>query len=221
MTLCAFADERLAYGDRTVLDAVSLSFRPGERLVLIGRSGAGKSTLLSAIHGRLVDRGERVSLVPQDHALVPQLSVHHNVRMGRLEDHGAVYNLVSLVRPFAADRAAVRSILEEVGLAAEAGRAVETLSGGQKQRTAIARAFHRGGSVLIGDEPLSAVDGQQGRALLGRIEARFPTTVLAMHDVELALAHASRVIGLARGRLAFDLPPHDVRPELIDELYRT
>ncbi|MGD5588085.1 ATP-binding cassette domain-containing protein, partial [Xanthomonas citri pv. citri] len=163
---------------------------------LLGRSGAGKTTLLNAVHDRLIGAGQRVALVPQDHALVPPLSVVRNVLMGRLDDHGALANLASLIRPRRADRAEIVAILAELGLSAEADRAVEGLSGGQKQRTALARALFRGGGVLIGDEPVSAVDGVQAVRLLDRVRARFSTSVLGLHDMDHARAFATRLIGL-------------------------
>ena len=103
MTLAVLQRETLGYGRTAVLPEVSFALAPGERVVLLGRSGAGKSTLLNAVHDRLAV-SHRVALVPQDHALVPQLSVLRNVLMGRLDDHGAFYNLSNLLRVRAADR---------------------------------------------------------------------------------------------------------------------
>lgn len=211
--------ESLGYGASVVLEGVSFRLAPGERVVLLGRSGVGKTTLLTAVHDRLVASGERVALVPQDHALVPQLSVVRNALMGRLDDHGALYNLANLIHTRGADRAAILEILRELGLEAEADRAVEGLSGGQKQRTALARAFYRGGAVLIGDEPLSAVDETQAAALLQRIAERFPTVVLALHDVALALGFATRIIGLQAGGVVFDGAPEMLARRRIDALY--
>ncbi|WP_299361110.1 ATP-binding cassette domain-containing protein [uncultured Paracoccus sp.] len=144
MTLPLIDRESLGYGATVVLSGISFALAPGERVVLLGRSGAGKTTLLGTIHDRLVATGTRVALVPQDDALVPQLSVVKNTLMGRLDDHGALYNLTNLVRVRRADRAAILPILADVGLEPEAERPVEGLSGGQKQRTALARAFFRG-----------------------------------------------------------------------------
>ena len=73
MTLAVLQRETLGYGRTAVLPEVSFALAPGERVVLLGRSGAGKSTLLNAVHDRLAV-SHRVALVPQDHALVPQLS---------------------------------------------------------------------------------------------------------------------------------------------------
>lgn len=212
--------ETLGYGAVPVLSDVSFALTPGERVVLLGRSGAGKSTLLSAVYTRLTAAGSRVALVPQDLALVPQLSVVKNALMGRLDDHGTVYNLTSLLRTRAADRTEILALLAGLGLEDEADRAVEGLSGGQKQRTALARALYRGGDTLIADEPLSALDETQGAALLARISERFPTAVVALHHVAQATAFATRFVGLREGRIVLDAPADAVSAGEIDALYR-
>lgn len=215
--------EALGYGaspnGRVVFKDVRFALAPGERVALLGRSGAGKTTLITALHGRAQAAGWRVALVPQDHGLVPQLSVLRNALMGRLDDHRTLYNLATMVRPRALDRAAVLAILDELGLAFEADRAVEALSGGQRQRTALARAFFRGGDVLLGDEPVSALDAAQGAMLLRRIADRFPASVLALHDVAQARAVATRLVGLRQGRVTFDAPPEAVTDAEVEALY--
>lgn len=209
----------LGYGGAPVLSGVRLHVAPGERVALLGRSGSGKSTLLAALHRAALARGLRVALVPQDTALVPQLSALRNVLMGRLDDHGAWRNLRTLIRPAAPDRAAALADLARVGLTPEADRAVEGLSGGQAQRVALARAIHRGGDLILGDEPLSAVDPRQAEALAALIRGAFPTAILALHDVAIARAFATRVIGLRQGAFLFDLPVTDLDAARIEALY--
>ena len=219
MSLAGFSRETLGYGAGTVLEEVSLTLSPGERLVLLGRSGAGKTTLLNAFHDRLVAGGHRVALAPQDHALVPQLSVLRNVLMGRLDDHGAAYNLTNLIRPRRADREAVEALLGELGLSGQIDQPVEALSGGQRQRTALARALYRGGAVLVADEPVSAVDGGQAVALMDLMQARFPTAVVALHDVALARRFATRLVGIRQGRIVMEGAPAALAPGTLDALY--
>ncbi|MBU2961481.1 ATP-binding cassette domain-containing protein [Citreicella sp. C3M06] len=218
MTLLSLDRETLGYGHMAVLRELSLTLCAGERVVLLGRSGAGKSTLLGAVHDRLAP-GNRVALVPQDQALVPQLSVLRNVMMGRLSDHSAWRNLRALVCPPRTDRDGVAKVLDAVGLAPEIDRPVGQLSGGQKQRVALARAFWRGGAVLIGDEPVSAVDETQAQALLAQMQGRFDTSMLALHDVALARGFATRLVGIARGGILFDAPPQEVSDADIAALY--
>lgn len=209
----------LGYGGTPVLRSVRLNVAPGERLALLGRSGSGKSTLLAALREAILARGLRVALVPQDTALVPQLNALRNVLMARLDDHGALYNLRTLIRPRPADRDAALAALDRVGLLPEAPRLVEGLSGGQKQRVALARALHRGGDVILGDEPLSAVDPRQADTLAGVIRDTFSTAVLALHDVTIARAFATRVIGLRDGVFLFDLPVTHLDAAQVEALY--
>ncbi len=209
----------LGYGAAPVLRGITLALAPGERVVLLGRSGAGKSTLLTALFRALSAQGRRVALIPQDHALVPQLSALRNVLMGRLDDHGAFYNLTTLIRPRGADRRAAMAVLRQVGLANAADSAVETLSGGQRQRTALARALYRGGDVLLGDEPLSAVDPVQAVGLAATLRQSFATAVLALHDVDMALDYATRIVGLKHGAILFDAPVSEVPRAQIEALY--
>ena len=209
----------LGYGGTPVLAGVRLHVAPGERVALLGRSGSGKSTLLSALYGAAAGRGMRIALVPQDAALVPQLSALRNVLMGRLNDHGAWRNLRTLIRPAAPDRAAALADLDRVGLMPEADARVESLSGGQKQRVALARALHRGGDLILGDEPLSAVDPRQAQELAALLRAAFPTAILALHDVAVARAFATRVIGLKQGVFLFDLPVDQLDASRIEALY--
>ena len=209
----------LGYGGTPVLAGVRLHVAPGERVALLGRSGSGKSTLLSALHGAAAGRGMRIALVPQDAALVPQLSALRNVLMGRLDDHGAWRNLRTLVRPASPDRAAALADLDRVGLTLQADARVESLSGGQKQRVALARALHRGGDLILGDEPLSAVDPRHAQELAALLRAAFPTAILALHDVAVARAFATRVIGLKQGVFLFDLPVDQLDASRIEALY--
>ena len=80
------------------------------------------------------------------------------------------------------------------------------LSGGQQQRVSVARALFNGRPIVIGDEPVSALDPVQGAAVLGRLAERHETLVLALHDLPLALAHATRILVLDGGRIALDAP---------------
>lgn len=219
MTLAEFQGESLGYGRGVVLEDVTLRLSVGERVVLLGRSGAGKTTLLNALYDRMTASGVRVALAPQDHALVPQLSVLRNALMGRLDDHGWAYNLLTLIRPRRTERAAIADVLAQVGLGDQIDRAVGTLSGGQKQRTALARALYRNGQVLIADEPVSAVDETHAAALLQLMRDSVSTSVLALHDVGLARAFATRLIGIRTGRIVLDAPPDQITPEQIAALY--
>jgi len=169
----------------------------------MGRSGAGKSTLLGLLYAQ---RPHDVALVPQASALVKPLSVFHNVYMGRLDRHSTAYNLRNLVWPAASKVAEVREVLASVGLEAEIFSPAGALSGGQQQRTSVARALYNGRPVLVGDEPVSALDRVQGSEVLSRLRRHHKTIVLALHDVHLALEHADRIVVLEHGRKIIDQP---------------
>ncbi len=189
------------YAGRAVLHDINLTISAGERVAVMGKSGAGKSTLLNLIHARLTDR---VALIPQAAALVKTLSVFHNVYMGRLDRYPTWHNLRTLVWPARRDVAEIKSMLELVGLADKLFERAGTLSGGQQQRASVARALYNDRAIVIGDEPVSALDRHQGAEILGKLCARHDTAILAMHDIPLALAHADRVVVIEEGRIVLD-----------------
>ena len=194
---------RAGYGGRPVLFDIDLTVRVGERIALMGRSGAGKSTLLGLLYAQ---RPQDVALVPQASALVKPLSVFHNVYMGRLDRHSTAHNLRNLVWPAASKVAEVHEVLASVGLEGEIFSAAGALSGGQQQRTSVARALYNGRPVLVGDEPVSALDRVQGSDVLWLLKRHHKTLVLALHDAHLALEHADRIVVLEHGRKIIDQP---------------
>jgi phosphonate transport system ATP-binding protein len=208
--------ENAGYNGRNVLHDLTLSIKAGERIALIGASGAGKSTLLRLLYERCP---AETALVPQDLGLVNALSVFHNVYMGRLHRNSTWHNLRNLVRPLKPELAAVRAILEKLRLEEDLFSTVGALSGGQQQRTAVGRALYQDSAVMLGDEPVSAVDEHQARQILESLNENSRTVVLAMHDRALALAHTSRVIGLRDGKVVMDQPTAGLKPADLDDLY--
>lgn len=205
------------YPDRRVLNDVHLRIDAGERIAIVGESGAGKTTLL-----RLVRTACAVpaAYVPQDLGLVQALTVFHNVYMGRLHQRSALRNLRTLFWPAAADVESVQTVLTPLRMSNELFSAVRRLSGGQQQRTAMARALYNDATLLIGDEPVSAVDDHQARAVLALAAQQKQTVVLALHDRALALSFADRIIGLDGGRIVMDQPTAGMQPGDLDGLYR-
>jgi phosphonate transport system ATP-binding protein len=197
------------YDGRTVLSGIDLEVRSGERVALMGRSGAGKSTLLGLLHAQ---RPAVIALVPQAAALVRPLSVFHNVYMGRLDRYSTFHNLKTLVVPGKSEIEAIGAVLSRVGLADKMFAQAGALSGGQQQRTSVARALYNGRRILLGDEVVSALDNSQGAEILGELCGGHETLVLALHDVELALAHTSRIVVLEHGRKIIDAPSASLRP---------
>jgi phosphonate transport system ATP-binding protein len=197
------------YDGHTVLHDINLTIHAGERIAVMGRSGAGKSTLLHLLHKSLA---EQVALIPQAAALVKTLSVFHNVYMGRLDRRPTWYNLRTLVWPRPDDVAEIESILDRVDLADKLFAAAGTLSGGQQQRTSVARALYNGRPIVIGDEPVSALDRVQAADILAKLCARHETAILALHDIPLALANVGRIVVIDEGRIVLDAPAQMLSP---------
>jgi sulfonate transport system ATP-binding protein len=185
------------FGDRVVLDDLDLDIGRGEFVAMIGRSGSGKSTLLRALAG--LDRDVTgslgvagpVAVAFQEPRLVPWQRVLANVALGlRVPEPARV----------------AAAALEEVGLTERAAAWPLTLSGGEAQRASLARALVRSPSLLLLDEPFSALDAltriTMHRLVLTLWERHRPAVLLVTHDVDEALALADRVLVLHDGRIA-------------------
>jgi phosphonate transport system ATP-binding protein len=216
--LLQFVNQDLGYDQGPVLRDVNIAIHAGDRIALVGESGAGKSTLLAAIQERLL---KQAALIPQSPGLVSSLSVFHNVYMGRLNQHPTWYNLLNLAWPRPKEVAVIRRLVERLGLEHKLFEPTGSLSGGQQQRVAVCRALHQQGDLVLGDEPVSAVDYRQARNVLDALHEGFPTVVLAMHDLELALSYATRIIGLQSGRVVFDEVNDGLEVRDLDFLYKT
>ncbi len=190
-----------SFGGERVIGPLSLRVKQGEKVALVGKSGAGKSTLMRLIHERV---NRESSLVPQDLGLVNALPVFHNVFMGQLDKHPTWYSTVTLIRPFSGDRDKVRKLLKALGMSEKLWLPTASLSGGQRQRVAIARALYRNAPVLLADEPISALDGPMAHLVMALLRERFATSVIALHDVEMALKYCNRIVGIQDGQVALD-----------------
>jgi ABC-2 type transport system ATP-binding protein len=200
------------FGSRVALSDVSFDARGGELIACIGPNGAGKTTLLTILAGiKQPDGGTvrrpqgAVGWVPQDAALYRKLSVAENLRLfARLEGVDDV-------------DAAVGRMLTQTGLTERADEPIERLSGGNRQRVNIAIGLLAEPSVLLLDEPSSALDPRQRERLWSFISglAGFGTTVVyATHNVLEAEQYADRVLVLADGERLFWGRPQELQPEV-------
>ncbi|HEU4371444.1 MAG TPA: ABC transporter ATP-binding protein [Methylomirabilota bacterium] len=206
------------YGHVTAVDDVSLSIRAGEIVALLGPSGCGKTTLLRVVAGfvrqsagsvRIDERPidhlpanlRNVGIVFQNYALFPHMTAADNVAYG-LQARGI---------PRAEVRRTVERFLEVVRLTGLRDRLPRHLSGGQQQRVAVARALAVEPTVLLLDEPFSALD--KGLRLdmqieLKRLQRQFGlTAILVTHDQDEAMSVADRIAVMSHGRVEqFDTP---------------
>lgn len=216
MSLFQLDNVDVAYNGDPILKNISLSIDEGEKLLVMGPSGAGKTTLLRKL---FEVKPEKTAFIHQDFALVPQLSVFHNIYAGRLDANGWVRNLRNLVKPRDADTEEVGSIADRVGLGSHMWIRVSELSGGQQQRTAVARAIYRGVDVILADEPVASVDPRQSTEILDLLIGSADTVVVTLHNISLGMETFSRAIGLKNGRLQFDTPSSSVTRKSIEQLY--
>ena len=207
----------LGYKQSSVLRNISLEINEGERVALVGESGAGKSTLLAALQAQMQNKA---ALIPQDLGLVNNLSVFHNIYIGRLNSYSSVYNLLNLAWPQRREVQKIKPLVEQLGLVDKLFKPAGELSGGQQQRTAICRALFQGGSAIIGDEPVSAVDKHMANIIMKTLIAKFTTVVLAMHDVDLAIKFSTRIIGIKDSAICFDQSTIDLTRQDLDFLYQ-
>ncbi len=225
------------------LRGLSLTIERGEQVAVIGPSGAGKTTLLQVLacalpptsgHVRLDDaspwalprcalqrlRG-RLLLAPQVPPLPPRQRVITAVLAARLPAMGLWASLRSLFYP--SDIPAAFEALERFDLGDKLFDRVDRLSGGERQRVGLARALVAPAELWLVDEPLSALDPARSRlameSLVQAASARRATLVSTLHQVDMALAHFPRIIGLRDGQLAFDLPATEVSTERLAQLY--
>jgi phosphonate transport system ATP-binding protein len=235
---------RKVFPDGTVaVDDVTLEIDAGERVAVIGPSGAGKTTLfrllnatlrptsgllefdaadLASLSGRRLRQfRRRIGTVYQQHNLVPQLRVVHNVLAGRLGSWSLPKALWSLLVP--QERATALAALQQVGIPEKLYTRTAHLSGGQQQRVAIARVLVQNPDVILADEPISSVDPNLGRTIIEMLvqlaAAHEKTLVANLHAVSFALDFFVRVIGFRHGRVVFDLPSRAVSEEMLAQLY--
>jgi phosphonate transport system ATP-binding protein len=232
------------FGDNLALDDVSLEVHRSEMVVLLGLSGSGKSTLLRCLNGlhavtsgtvdvggTRVDTASRAQLralrrnvgfVFQHFNLVGRLSCVENVLIGGLGKlkfprYGALTYPKSM-------RADAMGHLDRVGLADFAQRRADTLSGGQQQRVAIARTLMQAPALVLADEPVASLDPENAGVVMDLlfqicIEEKL-TVVCTLHQVDLALGWAHRLVGLRGGRKVLDRPAVGMSREEVMEIYK-
>lgn len=210
------------FGSVRALRDVSFQIHPGELLLLLGANGAGKSTLLRCVAGLVRPAAGRVVITGRD----LRSDAGARAAVGFLSHHAMVYDdltprenlrFAATLHGLADSDARVRDALDAAGLTPRADERVAVLSHGSRQRLAIARATLHAPALLLLDEPFTGLDhgaGELLRATLARALSRQGAVLCATHRPEECWDLVTRVIALARGSIAFDVP----RPESIEAL---
>jgi iron complex transport system ATP-binding protein len=226
---------RVRLGNYEALAGVSVRFGAGEMTAVLGPNGAGKSTLLSVLSGfrtryegscKLLGEevprwnrqamARRVAFIPQNVGMAFPFTAEQVVAMGRAPHGRGLFET-------AADREAVDRAMRATDALAFPGRDYRALSGGEQQRVLLAAALAQEPAVLLLDEPTTFLDLKhqlQTYGLLRNLARQGLTVVAVTHDLNLAAAHADRIVILNRGGVAADAPPGEVlRRELLREVF--
>jgi simple sugar transport system ATP-binding protein len=230
------------FGAVVALEDVSLHLKKGEVLGLIGDNGAGKSTLIkimSGFHqpdsGRIFVNGEEVQIrsvaqaralgidtVYQDLALVPGMSVYHNMFLRR----ELVQKVAGVTVPMldnAEMRKRARKYLDDMGVRVpDVDAEVALLSGGQRQSIAVARSVYSAAKIILLDEPLAAMGAKEGTLILDLIRQLKSqgdvSMILIVHNYAHVFEVCDRVNLLQHGRIAFDKPTSETSIDEVTEL---
>ena len=214
------------YGEKTILQDISLDFPPGTVTAILGPNGCGKSTLLKAAAGLLPlsggevlatePRARHIAYLPQSRT-VPEMTVRQLVLHGRFPWLGwpRIYR--------AEDQAAADEALRRLGIAELANLPLSALSGGTRQKCYLAMALAQGADTLLLDEPTSFLDiGCQLdlMSLCRELAAQGKAVAVVLHDLPLALGYADHVAVLDAGRLRMlDTPAAVFSTGLLDRVF--
>ncbi len=229
-----------SFGAVTALVDASMHLEQGEVLGLIGDNGAGKSTLIKILSGyiradagtisvngqevqiRSVDQARALGIdtVYQDLALVPSLSVYHNMFLKREVVNG--FGPLKWLNNWEMRKRA-RQYIDAIGIGTL--RSVEAevamLSGGQRQAIAIARSVHTGANILLLDEPLAAMGAKEGEIILDLIhdlKTQGKSMIVVAHNYIHIVEVCDRVNLLQHGMITFDKPTAETSVEELTDL---
>ncbi|AYF96981.1 ABC transporter ATP-binding protein [Protaetiibacter intestinalis] len=227
----------LAYGDRTVVERLSLDVAPGRITAIVGANGCGKSTLLRALarllspaSGEVLLDDAPLSARPSKQlarvlGLLPQSPVApEGITVADLVGRGRHPHQRLLARWNAHDYEAVAAALAATGTTELADRSVDELSGGQRQRVWIALALAQETDILLLDEPTTFLDVAHQIEVLDLLAElgrdRGTTIVMVLHDLNLAARYADQLVAMHEGRIVANGAPSDVlTPELVEQVF--
>ena len=206
------------YGNRQVLNDISLTFADGEITTLLGPNGCGKSTLLRTIAGLQPPQGGQILIdntflthltsrqTAQKITYLPQSRNVPNITAERMVLHGRFPYLSYPRRYRAEDQQIARNALSQMGMESLADSSVQQLSGGQRQKVYLAMALAQDTQNILMDEPTTFLDVRcqmETMALAQRLAAEGRAVVMVLHDLPLALRSSHRLAVLEGGVLRF------------------
>lgn len=223
---------RVAFGARTVVHDVDLTFAAGTLTAIVGPNACGKSTLLRAMarilrptRGAVILQGadvaslstkevaRRLGLLPQAPTAPGGVTVADLVRRGRFPHQGRFRQWSEQ------DEHAVQTALEHTGLGGLERRLLDELSGGQRQRAWLAMALAQEADILLLDEPTTFLDLPHQHEVLDVLEdlrrARGTTIVAVLHDLNQAGAYAQQVVAMRDGSVVAQGTPHEILTEAV------
>lgn len=227
------------------LQDVSFSVEEGEIVSIIGPSGAGKSTLMRCIN-RLVDASSgsvifdgqditnigkrelrkvrtKTGMIFQHYNLVDRLSVVANILHGRLGHKSTLSGVAGYYTEREKENAF--HIIDKLGLTEQAYKSCNELSGGQKQRVGIARALMQEPKLLLCDEPIASLDPSSSKIIMDHLidinRTMNITVILNLHQVDVAMKYAQRIVGITAGRVVYDGPSDQLDKKMIHEIYQS
>jgi phospholipid/cholesterol/gamma-HCH transport system ATP-binding protein len=225
------------YGERVILDDISLSVPRGKVTALMGASGGGKTTILRLIGGQIRAQSGELLFDGQDVTRMDQAQIYAaRRRMGMLFQFGALFADLSVYEnvafplrehtdlPEALIRDIVLMKLNAVGLRGARDLMPSEVSGGMARRIALARAIALDPELVMYDEPFSGLDpislGTAARLIRHLNDAMGLTSIFVSHELEQTFAVADHVIILANGKIATEGTPEHVRESLDPLVYQ-
>jgi iron complex transport system ATP-binding protein len=227
----------IAYGDKAVVEGLSLRIPPGEITALVGANGSGKSTILKTmcrimrpkngavyLDGKAIhtlstkEVARQLAILPQNPEAPGRLMVHELISYGRFP-HKKGFGMLTKK-----DREIIDGTLEIIGMTEFRDRTIDSLSGGQRQKIWIAMALAQETDILFLDEPTTFLDMAHQLEVLQLLEylnhSQGRTIIMVVHDLNHAARYARYMIAIKKGRILYEGSPQEVMtPEMMEYVF--